>query len=300
MISRWKDPTYLQSVMAFATIMAKSKIINYVFRGDVETCALIAMQADAWGVDPMFAAQNSFIDEYQRLMQNGKLMRQIIENLAEVDSITTEYKGNWEVVENRFRMEGERAIHLWSPTDEHGLEFHISINMKADRPAIVRRYALCDIDPAYRQLNNAWARSPKNQILNMAIREIGNHELSTLVNGYDATNAEDESQAATRLSIEATKNNADVAVDNEPVFQMSDAEQDEAELSEQECTYRAAHELAVDLDQLKVETGDDKAELTQGLKKLVAAIQTNGAMWNKQQLATMKQHYGRLFTKAQQ
>ncbi|ELP5729252.1 recombinase RecT [Vibrio vulnificus] len=294
MISRWKDPAYLNCVMAFATIMAKSKIINYVFRGDVETCALIAMQADAWGVDPMFAAQNSFIDEYQRLMQNGKLMRQIIENLAEVKSITTEYSGSWDKVENRFRMEGDRAVHLWSASDEQGLEFRISINMKGDKPAIVRSYALSDIDTTYRQLNSAWARSPKNQILNMAIREIGNHELSTLVNGYDATNAEDESQAALLL-----KSNAKTQTSNEPDFQVNDSEQI-VSVNNQDSTYRDAHQLTDELERLATGSDDVQDQLKLGLKSLVATIQENVAYWDEQQIAIMKQRYSLLLSKAQQ
>ncbi|MBY7854323.1 hypothetical protein KW429_11505 [Vibrio fluvialis] len=193
MKASWKNKEYLEAVTAFAKIMANSRAIHVCFQGQVETCVALIMQAEQWDIDdPFYVGANSYFDQYGRIAQTGRLMKRIISNHPTVESVEADYKGDWHLVENKFRMELGRPVPTWDSSLDKGLSLTITIKF-VDGTSHQDTLSLADIDVSYRQLNSTWATDPKKQLFNYLIRNIGHFELSQLVLGYDMHEAYSDS-----------------------------------------------------------------------------------------------------------
>ncbi len=188
--ANWLDSDYVNQLMMFAKIMAKSRTINIGFRNDEATCFMICHQAYRWGLDPDFVAANSYFDDYGRLSQLGKVLKSALENNPSVESIVEEYKGDWDLVKNNFKMNNERVpVPLWSVEVESGLSLTVTVKL-TDGTKIVESATLGMIDPVLRSYNECWITRPYFQISNHVIRQIAYGKLAHLVNGSESSEAE--------------------------------------------------------------------------------------------------------------
>lgn len=255
MSSKWLDQNYIDRIMAFAKIMAKSRTINIHFRNDVETCFMLTMQADIWGVHPEFVAANSFFDTYGRISQTGKLVKLVLLAHDSVKDVTSDYSGDWSLVNNKFKLgEDQSPRPLWNVQDESGLYFELKVQL-TDGTVISEKVCMGDIDPSIRALNEAWVSRPYNQIFNHTIRQVAFGRLSHLLNGIETDETHDEIKAVNKqLSQKMETNSASdelASPTSDDVEQTSMTEQPDSEPAKQ----------GVEVSQLVKELLDDADEI---------------------------------------
>ncbi|MBF4444086.1 hypothetical protein EA908_29475, partial [Vibrio anguillarum] len=100
----------------------------------------------------------------------------------------------WDAVNHKFKMEHERAVPLWNPESEDGLALDITVKFKNGETYKETMY-LSDVDYSFRSLNDSWASSPKKQLFNYTIRNIGHFALSNIVNYFDSSDEMKEQDA---------------------------------------------------------------------------------------------------------
>lgn len=195
----WKNKDYIDSLMFFAKIMAKSKTINMVFRDDIETCFMLCMQADQWNLQPDFVAANSFYDDYGRLSQTGKLLKMVMLNNTHVDKIEEVYSGDWDAVKNQFTVESDGIPYpKWDVSVEATLMLEMKVTLSTGE-IVTESITMGSLDPTLRSFNSAWTTKPYNQIYNHVIRTLAFGKLSHLVHCSDTVEAEEEQNAAKRI-----------------------------------------------------------------------------------------------------
>lgn len=203
-MQNWKNKEYIESLMFFAKIMAKSKTINIVFRDDVETCFMLCMQADQWNLQPDFVAANSFYDDYGRLSQTGKLLKMVMLNNPHVDKVEEIYTGDWDLVKNQYTIESDSIPYpKWDVSVEANLMLEIKVTLSTGE-VITESITMGAIDPTLRSFNPAWTTKPYNQIYNHVIRTLAFGKLSHLVHCADTVEAEEEQNAAKRIRHDKT------------------------------------------------------------------------------------------------
>lgn len=196
--SNWKDADYIERLMTFAKIMAKSRTININFRNDEETCFMLCLQADRWGLEPDFVAANSYFDSYGRISQLGKLLKQVLLNNAAIKGITETYSGNWDGIKNAYEVDSDLTVRpKWDVSIEPELKLTVTVTMK-DGSQVSEEAVMSDIDPVYRSMNDCWVTRPYFQMSNYVIRQLAYGKLAHLVNGTDSSEAEMEQSAIER------------------------------------------------------------------------------------------------------
>ncbi|ACH64815.1 hypothetical protein ACTFQF_00540 [Aliivibrio fischeri] len=196
--SSWKNKEYLDQIERFAKMLSKSKAIHITFRNDEETCFMLCLMADSWNIHPHVVAANSFYDNFGRLSHTGKLLKLILTSSPLVKSVDVKHEGNWDLVSNKFKMVDNVPVPLWEPSIESTLSCTVTVTLTDDKQ-YTETTVLGDLDPSFRELNQAWAMRPYNQIHNHTLRQITNGKLSHIVLDMDSTEAFEEQNAANKL-----------------------------------------------------------------------------------------------------
>lgn len=292
----WKDSDYLDKVERYAEIASKSRAIADHFFGDKETCMMLIMQGDDWGVKPQIVLANSFYDQYGRIQQTGLLMQMILARSPEVQSIRIDYLGNWEKIINKSsKVNPQMPNKTWQEVDEVGCGIQVEIALANDKE-VAKSVFLTDINEEYKALNPSWVLSPKKQLFNHVMRDLGNYELRTIVNGYDTQEASFEHSYNVSLKtpepVAETKQYLQPVTEEElAMFSPTSSEDENSDFSEKQST-SVFVELKAKLEDFFDTCNDfNEEELRSSISTLSSEISAAKPLFDDSQLNEIKELY---------
>lgn len=242
---------YHQAKAVAVRLSEASGIVGKHLIGKPSACLAIVSRSITWNLDPFAVAQSTYETPGGKIGYEGKLVQAILENSgAVVGRITYEYKGNWEKLRGKFKMErstrpGSNTVFpvaSYTEADEEGLSVIVRCQVRGETEPREEEFWMREMHPRNSTL---WATRPRQQICYAAVRAFANIAAPGLLMGipfdvepggfYDGTDMQNvgESNTAIPARPQRGQNAFDRPADDQPetgeAAQASDNAVDETE-----------------------------------------------------------------------
>lgn len=205
---KWLDAEYIKNLKELAKFYAASKMAGE-FEGDEATVFSLLMRADSWGVHPDYVLQGCFNDQWGNISYTGKLIKLVLENCDDIQSMEISEHGNWAAISKKYRCINKNSEQpIYEETWDKALAGELGLTIKVqffdkNKDPIEYTVMLTDIDPTVKDLNPSWVTSPRSQLENVMLRDLAHAQLYQYINavGADAMYEKQEAKHSDNTSI---------------------------------------------------------------------------------------------------
>lgn len=178
----------------YGAILSNSKLVPNHLQGKPDDCALVAMQALRWGMDPLVVAQKTHVVS-GLIGYEAQLVNSLVNTLKPTkDSIKYEFIGEWSnVIGNTTEKTNEKGYKYRvlnsTPKDEQGCGVKVWATLKGeDKPRVLELL----LTQALTRNSTMWASDPKQQLAYLAVKKwVRLHAPQILLGVYTVDEIED-------------------------------------------------------------------------------------------------------------